>query len=849
MKKWIITILLTAALATLGATAPLWFPHVWRFLGAKSAELSRLTELAELLFYLSAGTAFLVRVILLVWRKPKPPPRTPLKEADAPVQPIPKPSEIAPLTVTSLHQLPPPPGDFTGREAELEELLDAVQEGGVTISGLRGPGGIGKTALALKLAEQLKDSYPDAQFYLDLKGTTEPLTPAQAMAHVIRGYQPEAKLSDDEAQLSGLYRSVLDGKRALLLMDNALDAEQVEPLIPPEGSILLVTSRQHFHLPNIFSKNLDIMSEGDARDLLLKIAPHIGDHADEIARLCGYFPLALRMAGSALAEHKTISPADYVKRLEKSSGAVDLVKPSLDLSYELLDRNMQRLWHMLAVFPGRFDTAGVAAVWKIPQEKAEDTLNTLISYSLVECEETTRRCHLHDLVRDLANTKSSESEREEARRRHAAHYEALLRAANEMYEQGGEAIVRGLQRFDTEWGNIKAGQAWAAEHAAESEPAAAKLCNDYADARYVLWLRLPPRERIAWLEAALEAARRLNDRRAEGIHLGDLGTACRHLGELRRAVQFYLQALEIAREVGDRRNEGIWLGDLGTACRHLGELRRAIQFYQQALEIAREIGDRGREGTNLGDLGTAYRHLGEPHRAIEYHDKALEITREVGDRRNEGIWLGCLGIAYRELGEPCRAIKYQEKALEIAREVRDRRNEGIWLGDLGIAYRHLDKPRRAIKYHEKALEIAREIDDRRNEGSWMGCLGAAYRDLGESRRAIEYHEKELEIACEVRDRRNEGISLGGLGEAYRDLGEPRRAIQYLEQQLEITREIGDRRGESNALFNISLALDELGKREKAIANAEAALEIFEQIEDPSAAKVREQLDEWRKGGR
>ncbi|HEY0367918.1 MAG TPA: hypothetical protein VGC73_15705, partial [Pyrinomonadaceae bacterium] len=139
-------------------------------------------------------------------------------------------SSIAP---TRLHEVPRPPDDFTGREDELKELQASIEIGGVTISGLQGMGGIGKTALAFKLVELLKPRYPDAQFFLDLKGaSTQPLTVAEALAHVVRAYHPAAKLSDSESELRGLYLSALDGRRALLLMDNAANAEQVEPLIP-----------------------------------------------------------------------------------------------------------------------------------------------------------------------------------------------------------------------------------------------------------------------------------------------------------------------------------------------------------------------------------------------------------------------------------------------------------------------------------------------------------------------------------------------------------------------------------------------------------------------------------------
>src|ERR1019366_829646 len=162
----------------------------------------------------------------------------------------------APLPViAALHQPPPPPADFTGRTTELAELRAAIEKGGVHISGLQGQGGVGKTALALKLAAELAPNYPDAQIYLDLKGVSEkPLTAAEAMSHVLRTFHPEVKLPEKEEDIHALYLSVLHNQRALLLMDNAKDASQVRPLIPPPGSALLVTSRQHFALPGLQAK-------------------------------------------------------------------------------------------------------------------------------------------------------------------------------------------------------------------------------------------------------------------------------------------------------------------------------------------------------------------------------------------------------------------------------------------------------------------------------------------------------------------------------------------------------------------------------------------------------------------
>jgi len=752
--------------------------------------------------------------------------------------------EAGAAAATSLHQLPSPPGDFTGREEELAALCRAIEEGGVTISGLRGMGGVGKTALALKLAEQITPRYPDAQIYLDLKGTgPTPLTPGQAMAHVVRAYRPTERLPESEAEWGGLYRSVLHGQRALLLMDNAAGAAQVEPLIPPPSCLLLVTSRQRFTLPGMRVINLDTLPPADARNFLLRIAGRIGDCAGEMARLCGYLPLALRLAGSALARQEDLRPAEYLRRLEDRQTRLGLVEASLSLSYDLLGEGLQRQWALLAVFPGTFERGGAAAVWGLEADRAQDGLSELLCTSLVEWDPEAERYRLHDLARMFAGSRLGEGERASGRERHAAHYQRVCGAANELYAWGGEWLLRGLGLFDMEWDNIEAGHRWAEENAAGNRRAI-ELCDDYpAQCFDILPMRQHPRQRIAWLETSLIAAHRLDRKQAEGAHLGNLGQAYADLGEVRRAIEYYEQALAVAREIGDRRNEGGWLGNLGLAYRSLGEVRRAIEYHEQALEIAREVEDRRMEEGALGNLGNAYAALGDARQAIEYYEQALEIAREIGDRRGEGNALGNLGLAYAALGEVRRAIEYCEQALKIAREIRDRRGEGADLGNLGLAYRSLGEVRRAIEYHEQALEIWREIGDRRGEGADLGNLGNAYAALGEVWRAIEYYEQALTISREIGDRHNEGNWLGNLGAAYFALGEVQRAIKYYERALAIAREIGDRRGEGNHLGNLGALAKGQGDLARARQLWEQALGIYEAIEDPTAGRVRGLLDE------
>jgi hypothetical protein len=314
--------------------------------------------------------------------------------------------------MAALHQLPPPPADFTGRTTELRELRTAIEKGGVHISGIQGQGGVGKTALALKLAAELVPNFPDAQIYLDLKGVSEkPLAAAEALSHVLRTFHPEDKLPEKEEDLRAQYLSVLHNKRALLLMDNAKDAAQVKLLIPPPGCALLVTSRQHFMLPGLQARNLDALSPPDARALLLRIAPRIAGEAEAIAKLCGYLPQALRIAAAAIGERVDLSPANFRQKLadEERLGGERHVEASITLAYRMLDPETQKRWRMLGSFPGTFDAAAAAAVWGLDGERTQDTLIRLLTFSMLEWDEATNRYSLHGLMRDFARAKISAS--------------------------------------------------------------------------------------------------------------------------------------------------------------------------------------------------------------------------------------------------------------------------------------------------------------------------------------------------------------------------------------------------------------------------------------------------------
>ena len=224
--------------------------------------------------------------------------------------------------------------------------------------------------------------------------------------------------------------------------------EQVEPLLPPTGSALLITSRNKFALPGLKEKDLDVLPLKDAKKLLLEIAGRIGEHAEELAKLCGCLPMALRNAAYALKEKPNLSVADYVKRLRDARKRLELVEASFSLSYELLTPELQRLWSLLSVFPADFDLAGAAAVWEMEQIPAEDALGELVKWSLVDFlpsatgEGGRYRCMTW---REFLPTRAWRLVHASLRKqRHAKHYQEILWAANELFLQGKRFSVKRL---------------------------------------------------------------------------------------------------------------------------------------------------------------------------------------------------------------------------------------------------------------------------------------------------------------------------------------------------------------------------------------------------------------------
>ncbi len=764
-----------------------------------------------------------------------------------------------PKTPKSLNQLPAPPLDFIGREKELAHLHQNIEKG-IVISGVQGMGGIGKTALGLKLAEQISRNYPEGQIYLDLRGAHEqtPLTPEQVMAHVIRSFHPETSLPLDFGELGAMYRSVLNGKNVLLFYDNARDEKQLDTLLPPKSCTLFVTSRQYFTLPGLVAMDLETLAPRDAIELVQEISSRVSNKdAETLASLCGFLPLAIRAAVSVLPRRPDWSAAELIKRLGDNRARLGLVESSLSLSYDALNDELQKYLFQLGVFAAPFDKDAILAVWfgdnkstsrtlrlelgtlstfnddsdseKITIQKVEEILGNLLKTSLLQYDSIRDEYRLHDLTHLYLENKLLQYERSsETLWRFANYYLELSAQLETEYLNGGEHLIRALARFRRNWVHLSNASERLAlgARAGWKKPLMAErwLIQSALRIGEILRNSFSPKEYVGFIQRGLFASKNAKNQASEAMYLNFLGLAYAALGDAQRSIKYFQQALDIHHNIGDENGRYLPLGNLGLAYNKLGDGRHAIDYYNEAIEIAHAVGDRRNEGEFIGGKGAAYYSLGDMYHAVENYKQALEIAREIGDKQREGVWLGNLGGAFFALGKAHEAIEYYEQSLSVAREIGDHRSEGIHLGGMGGAYLALGDEHKAIDCYQQSLAIVRNIGDRYAEVTILGNLGFLMANNQKST-SQEYIQDALRLAQEIGDKHAEAYMLSTLAGVKRQQGELQEAITLHQKALQLSDETGDVYAKCQILDNMANAYADLDEGEKAIESYLSAMQI------------------------
>ena len=675
------------------------------------------------------------------------------QESDA-AQAVPQSERAA---VAALQARPPVPGarrfnlpadvpDFYGREPELaflREELDRVPGSAAwytpAISILAGMGGLGKTALALHFAHGLASEgrFLDAHLYLDLKGaSSEPLSPAIALDTLLTMLLgPDPQRPGDEDTLAYLWRAALQDKQVLLVLDDARGAAQVRPLLPGSATCaVVITSQYRFALPGAGPLDLGSVELDDARAFLQRLVPRLEDtEAQQIAKLCGGLPLALRIAGNYLSLNDDLSPVVYAAHLTGDDTRLDLLRdpgePDLDVvarlasSIKHLSESTRWSWTLLACLPAPFDVSAASAVWgqgseqeawqRLDAREALVRLRTLRNSSLLTYHPQTGRYGQHVLLRlaagrELASlgavgespthqTSGSEAgswqdSAVDARRRMAYHFLEVAQSAEEDER---------YQDLDPDWPHLRAALEYASQLDNDLYSQLVQVLNNYWSDRGMA------REQALWNDLAARG-HAVNGRQEEaGVHLGALGAAYDDLGEPQQAIEAYGRAMRASRASGDQATEATHLRGVGTAYQQLGDIERALFYYQQSLDLSSETGNVEGETASLGCLGRAHSQLGGHRRAIGYFQRAVTLAREAGDRHAEGTWLGELATCYAELGDAHRAVKTSTQALAIVRETGSRPELAAQLVGLGQAYTLLNQ---AVPAPEAATARARTLD-------------------------------------------------------------------------------------------------------------------------------------------
>ncbi len=650
-------------------------------------------------------------------------------------------------------QLPAAVRHFAGRRDELTALTGLLDQaadpgGTVVISAMDGTAGIGKTTLAVHWAHQVAERFPDGQLYVNLRGfdpSGSPVPPAEAVRGFLDALQvaPERIPASLEAQ-AGLYRSLLAGRRMLIVLDNARDAGQVRPLLPgSRGALVLVTSRSR--LTSLVAAEgacpltLDLLTGAEARELL---AGRLGqeriaaqpDAAGQLIGLCARLPLALSIAAARAAGQPRLPLAALVTELREARDRLDSLNAGdsatdmravFSWSYTNLSAPAARMFRLLGVHPGPdISTPAAASLAGIPVTQAREALLELTRAHLVT-EHVPGRLDFHDLLRAYAAGRALAVDacapRHAAIRRVLDHYLHTAHAAAMLLNPGRSTVDLAAPRPGVRPEDLASyGQALAwldAEHrvllgaitlAAEagfgSYPRQIPWCLTDFFYRQGHW-----RDLAATQRTALTVARRTGDRGGEAYARFSLALGRFLLGDYDDAHTHLSQALDLYRRLGDR------AGQAGTHFRFSwlfscqGRDGEALDHAQQALELFRGTGDVPGQADAHNQVGWCHARVGDFPASLAHSERALSMQHEFGDRYGEAVALDNLGYARHHLGDFPAAIACYTRAIGLCRELGILLTEADSLTHLGDTHSATGDLEAARDAWQQALSTLRDL--------------------------------------------------------------------------------------------------------------------------------------------
>mgnify|MGYP002622229651 CR=1 FL=1 len=653
----------------------------------------------------------------------------------------------------SLFQLPADLADFTGREAEVARLataLLAVTDIPVTVA-LSGGGGVGKTSLAIHLGHRVAASFPDGQLFVPLRGAqADPADPYEVLARMLRSLGVDATtIPSDGDERAALYRSLLAGRKVLIVLDDAVDEAQVIPLLPPTtGSAVVVTSRRRLGgLSTTLHLDLGPMADQEGQDLIRRIVG--ADHTAQpealrrLVELCGGLPLALRIAGARLVARPHWTAQRLVAaledaRLDELTYGQTGVRASLALSLRGLDPTADRLFALLGTID-RAETSRwvAAALLQEPVRVAEAALEHLADARLVDPLPEPGRFRLHDLVHayavEQAAARLSAPERKSAVARVAELAYALVgRVRATLLEHDpyvpvpvpavAPELVAELRGNPLAWHDRDRHLIDAIVRQCARLGLVAQA-RDLAVACGLLAVQLGYDD--DWrgtLAVALRAARGAGDRLGVGLLVAEIGYMHLSRFRLEPAQRLLGRAMSHFDAVGDRHRHAAMRWALGYIDLRLGRRDRALRRFLAALPVLLAHGDSATAGMALRDIGYVHLAQGRPATALRYAHRAVAAKRAAGDRRALPPALSLQGEAELALGRLDDAERTFTLARGLAAEVADIRGEAYLSCALGRVEVRRGRGARAEGLLRHAIEVARRVREEPAEREAVAAL-------------------------------------------------------------------------------------------------------------------------------